>query len=167
MRNNAQVGKADAFSISKRSSFNISQYVFSIGGVRIPQAPVKIGSSMEGLVEPYSAVVKAFASFNGMAPLCPTLRCVVHTRLFPRCTQISSIRGAFRSSSTWMPGLPSRSTRKHTALRRTYWNRAGTRYGRLNRQNCCITKRTVYYIIPYYAGESVAACPPRDNVCEG
>ena len=67
MRNNAQIGKADAFSISKRGSFNISQYVFSIGGVRIPQAPVKINTTKEGLVEAYAEVTKAFASFNDLA----------------------------------------------------------------------------------------------------
>jgi len=54
MRDNAIVENAAAFSIGHRSSFNLSQYVFSIGGVRIPQAPVKINASKEGLVEAYA-----------------------------------------------------------------------------------------------------------------
>tara|TARA_Y100000034_G_scaffold21617_1_gene24874 strand:+ start:125 stop:256 length:132 start_codon:yes stop_codon:yes gene_type:complete len=37
MRNNNILSNAAAFSIGHRTSANISQYVFSIGGVRIPQ----------------------------------------------------------------------------------------------------------------------------------
>lgn len=64
MRDNEIVGNAAAFSIGHRTSLNLSQYVFSIGGVRIPQAPVKINQSKEGLVEAYAEVVKAFSAFT-------------------------------------------------------------------------------------------------------
>ena len=67
IRNNGAVGRAAAWSISHRTSGNMSQYVFSIGGVRIPQAPVMIRKTMEGLTEPYAEVVKAFSAFTNLS----------------------------------------------------------------------------------------------------
>ena len=66
MRDNSIISTSNAWSISRRGSFNLSQYVFSIGGVRLPQAPVSIDSTREGLTEAYAEVVKAFASFNDL-----------------------------------------------------------------------------------------------------
>jgi len=37
MRNNNIINNSAAFSIGHRTSANLQQYVFSIGGVRIPQ----------------------------------------------------------------------------------------------------------------------------------
>lgn len=66
MRDNAIVNDKDAYSISRRYSANISQYVFNIGSVRLPQAPVKINYSKDGLTESYAEITKAFASFNDL-----------------------------------------------------------------------------------------------------
>jgi hypothetical protein len=67
IRNNGAVGKAAAWSIGHRTSGNMSQYVFSIGGVRIPQAPVMIRKTKEGLTEAYAEVVKAFSAFTNLS----------------------------------------------------------------------------------------------------
>lgn len=58
MRDNAIVNNKLAYSISRRYSANLQQYVFNIGSVRLPQAPVKINYSKEGLTEAYAEVTK-------------------------------------------------------------------------------------------------------------
>ena len=66
MRNNSIVNKADAFSLSRRVSANLKQYVWNIGSIRLPQAPVVLKPGAEGMVQAYAELVKMFSSFNSL-----------------------------------------------------------------------------------------------------
>lgn len=68
LRNQEIVNNPLGFSISRRVSGGLSQYVWNIGSIRLPQAPVRItqNSHPEGASQAYAEIVKLFSSFNSL-----------------------------------------------------------------------------------------------------
>lgn len=67
MRDQAQLTNSLCYSISRRYSLNLDTYVFNIGSIRMPQAPVKVGTgNIQGVGMAYAEIVKAFSQMNNL-----------------------------------------------------------------------------------------------------
>ena len=66
LRLNSMINQQNSFSIGNRMNGNMSQYVWNIGSIRLPQAPVTIRATKEGMVQAYAEIVKMFSSFNSL-----------------------------------------------------------------------------------------------------
>jgi len=68
MRKQSQINDIDSFSLSRRYNAGLEQYVFSVGSIRLPQAPVKIASANghQGMTEAYCEILKMFGSFTDL-----------------------------------------------------------------------------------------------------
>ena len=66
LRKQSQLNNVSSFSLSRRYSNSLTSYVFNIGSVRLPQAPVTCQPSrtFQGYAEAYAEVIKAFAAFQ-------------------------------------------------------------------------------------------------------
>lgn len=68
MRVQKNLNNVIGFSLSRRVSAGLSQYVWNIGSIRLPQAPVRLiqNSAAEGYTQAYCEIVKLFSSFNSL-----------------------------------------------------------------------------------------------------
>ena len=69
MRKQSFINNANAFGIGRRVSNGITSYVFNIGSIRLPQAPVQINQAakQDGMTEAFAELVKVFGSLTDLS----------------------------------------------------------------------------------------------------
>lgn len=69
MRKQSFINNQHTFSIGRRVSNGLSSYVFNIGSIRLPQAPVQISQDayQEGMTEAFAEMVKVFGSLTDLS----------------------------------------------------------------------------------------------------